>query len=209
MAWKRSHRTYYSKWVGAVRVSRDRHSLCVEWPGPTIYTDILMTSPDPKLATQWIRTMTRLPLPKWPAWLLTLFLESEEGQGEHILRPLASLISIPSLAGGHYLSYALYHKSLIDFLCDEARRPKHLYGEAKGVLVVAKAWLHLMTKKRPVTPLTESEEKTLFNSLTHIGAVFLLTTVFGMQKRTSSFVTYTGGRAKCSKKIWAIRPRTT
>jgi hypothetical protein len=30
-----------------------------------------------------------------------------------------------------------------------------------------------------VTPLTESEEKTLFNSLTHIGAVFLLTTVFG------------------------------
>jgi hypothetical protein len=111
----------------------------------TLYADVLMSSPNPKLAAQWIGGIYELPTT--PAWVLRNILESEVGQGEHILRPLASLISIPDLAKERKEPYRIYHKSLIDFLEDGSRCPQSAYDQYQGTLLFARAWIRLGTSK--------------------------------------------------------------
>ncbi|TEB33801.1 hypothetical protein FA13DRAFT_1730083 [Coprinellus micaceus] len=147
-----------------------------------LYGDILMTSPDPEVAAQWIHSIE---LWLWPAWVLALFLESVPGQGEHILRPLASLISIPDLANRSNETYRIYHKSLIDFLTEGNRRPKDLYRGFRGGLTL-KAWLRLMTKKAPVTPLTELDENIFFSTLV-ADTDFLFYIPFAFQRSLEHF----------------------
>lgn len=86
-----------------------------------LYTHILNSSPDPKLAAMWIVTFTSR-LTSFPAIFLRQLVEDYPGHAGYLLENLASLVQIPD-RDDHLSSYKLYHKSLLDFLADSRRCP--------------------------------------------------------------------------------------
>lgn len=97
-----------------------------------VYTHVLMSSPNPRLAAMWILTIIHTQLSSLPASFCKQFLESSEGEGKHLLRNLASLLSIPPIHD-RLSRYKIYHKSLIDFLGDPSRCSPALYVPESGV----------------------------------------------------------------------------
>ena len=90
----------------------------------SLYSQILQSSPHPTLAAQWIRLIPGL-VAFGPCFTRTL-LQEHPGQADHVLENLASLVRLPS-SGTEDLPYALYHKSLLDFLDDPGRCGEELY----------------------------------------------------------------------------------
>jgi hypothetical protein len=90
----------------------------------SLYSQILQSSPHPTLAVQWIQLIPRL-VAFGPCFTRTL-LQEYPGQADHVLENLASLVRLPS-SGTEDLPYALYHKSLLDFLDDPGRCGEELH----------------------------------------------------------------------------------
>jgi hypothetical protein len=98
------------------------------------YIHILQSSPDPALAVKWLWTIKgKSPSGRGlfivyngdrvdtaPACYMNMFLQANDGDAEHVLGDLHSLIGIPP---PHDLAspYRPHHMSLMDFLCDEDR----------------------------------------------------------------------------------------
>jgi hypothetical protein len=97
-----------------------------------VYTHVLMSSPNPKLAVMWILTIVRTPLSSLPAYFCKQFLVSSEGEERLLLRDLASLLSIPQ-SHDSLSRYKVYHKSFLDFLGDPNRCPPDLYVPESSV----------------------------------------------------------------------------
>jgi hypothetical protein len=85
-----------------------------------LYTHILNSSHKPLLAARWLSLIFRTGIRLGPAQFTQLFLESSPGEASYVFRGLNSLVSIPS-TDDHTSSYALFHKSLTDFLEDPSR----------------------------------------------------------------------------------------
>ena len=113
-----------------------------------LYTHVLMGSPSPRFAAMWALALNATS--SLPARFCRLLLEEERGQGEHILRPLASLVYIPIPPQDKELAYRIYHKSLLDFLGDEKRCPAPIFGSGERTgwsTFLGKAWLAMLTSE--------------------------------------------------------------
>ncbi|KAJ3521888.1 hypothetical protein NMY22_g12126 [Coprinellus aureogranulatus] len=136
-----------------------------------LYTHILKSSPSLRLAAQWILAIVTNP--QLPAGASRLILETEEGEAEHLLRPLASLIHIPGPTEELEMPYRVYHKSIQDFLTDRIRCPESLFvcvmdnEELPGrQMFLLEPWLALLINKGPRVPRTPSENEDFLNVLT-------------------------------------------
>ncbi|TEB33812.1 hypothetical protein FA13DRAFT_113183 [Coprinellus micaceus] len=129
-----------------------------------LYTHVLMGSPSPRLAATWLLALNATS--SLPARFCRLLLEKERGQGEHILRPLASLIFIPDPPQDQELGYRVYHKSLLDFLSDERRCPAPIFGSGERpgwATFLGEAWLALLMNKGSRVPATPLENDYFIN----------------------------------------------
>ncbi|KAJ3509647.1 hypothetical protein NMY22_g16227 [Coprinellus aureogranulatus] len=79
-----------------------------------VYLHILMSSPNPILATRWLGVFD-YGLGPLHARFVRKCLEDYSGQAEHLLENLASLVYLPP-AEDYGSPYSLFHKSLSDFL---------------------------------------------------------------------------------------------
>lgn len=79
-----------------------------------LYTRILSSCPDPRLAVKWLMTIFAGGT-HYPAFFWRQFLELEDGEGVHIFSNLVSLISTPP-PHNTVTQYVFYHKSLLDFV---------------------------------------------------------------------------------------------
>ncbi|KAJ2926589.1 hypothetical protein H1R20_g10509, partial [Candolleomyces eurysporus] len=93
----------------------------------SFYTHILQSAPDPILAVKWLWVIKgelpdRHPLfsSMGAALLVNLLLQSDDGDAEHVLGDLHSLINIPP-SDDLESPYRAYHKSLYDYLGNEGR----------------------------------------------------------------------------------------
>ncbi|KAJ2926577.1 hypothetical protein H1R20_g10512, partial [Candolleomyces eurysporus] len=99
------------------------------------YTHILQSAPDPILAVKWlwtirgrspagyalfILTQMGVQLDMSPAFDINMLLQVDDGDAEHVLGDLHSLISIPP-PNDLTSPYRPHHKSLMDFMGDENR----------------------------------------------------------------------------------------
>lgn len=99
-------------------------------PVDALYTLIFRRSPDPFLAAKWIRiygSMQEQP----SALFFKQLVEGDEGEFNHILGPLCSLVAIPS-PDDPSAKLKIYHKSLIDFLSSK-RRSGDLYPDGSSM----------------------------------------------------------------------------
>ncbi|TEB23051.1 hypothetical protein FA13DRAFT_1798328 [Coprinellus micaceus] len=114
----------------------------------SLYMQIIKSSPRPHIAVKWIRAISEpseaVQLAR-PAFIWKHLLESSEGEVNYILNNLASLIAITTDSTPHF---KIYHKSLLDFLSDQARC---------GDLYVEKAELHLYIADRFVALLKKGQ----------------------------------------------------
>ncbi|KAJ2926575.1 hypothetical protein H1R20_g10510, partial [Candolleomyces eurysporus] len=93
-----------------------------------LYTHILQSTPDPRLAVKWLWVIKRelvgghilFFLSMGAALLVNLLLQSDDGDAEHVLGDLHSLINIPP-SDDLSSPYRAYHKSLYDYLGSEGR----------------------------------------------------------------------------------------
>ncbi|KAJ2926857.1 hypothetical protein H1R20_g10238, partial [Candolleomyces eurysporus] len=102
-----------------------------------LYSHVLSSSPDPTLSVGWLWIINRLTpyqnqtdgkglrhiyldAVRPPAYFINAWLQTFEGEGERLLGDLHSLVKVPS-ADDRKTPYEFYHKSLFDFLEDEAR----------------------------------------------------------------------------------------
>ncbi|RXW12030.1 hypothetical protein EST38_g13825 [Candolleomyces aberdarensis] len=94
------------------------------------YTHILQSTPNRILAVKWL-WLLKGEIPGWPhifndmrsppaAFLLNLFLQTDNGNAEYVIGDLHSLIDVPP-SDDLETPYKLYHKSLYDFLESEDR----------------------------------------------------------------------------------------
>ncbi|RXW17824.1 hypothetical protein EST38_g8041 [Candolleomyces aberdarensis] len=85
-----------------------------------LYTHVLQSSPDPGLAVLWIWFIRRQ-APRWASSCeVNQFLQTVDGEAEHLLGNLHSLVKIPP-SDDFTTPYDLYHKSLLDFITDPDR----------------------------------------------------------------------------------------
>ncbi|TEB40225.1 hypothetical protein FA13DRAFT_1784816 [Coprinellus micaceus] len=80
----------------------------------SLYTGILRTSPDPKLAATWMRTILTYGRREEIAWYIAALLESSSGETGYLLGALSSLVRIAKENGEP--DFHFYHKSLSDYL---------------------------------------------------------------------------------------------
>ncbi|TEB19166.1 hypothetical protein FA13DRAFT_1719096 [Coprinellus micaceus] len=85
-------------------------------PLDALYSRILRTSPDPLLAVRWLWFIEQQ---NAIAWYCTGLLESYDGETEHVLGTLTSLVGLVHYEVDPF--FVFYHKSLFDFLRDPHR----------------------------------------------------------------------------------------
>ncbi|RXW18206.1 hypothetical protein EST38_g7648 [Candolleomyces aberdarensis] len=96
----------------------------------TIYTHILQSTPNRILAVKWLRILNG-DIPGWAsifafmrsppaAFLVNLLIQTDDGNAEHVLGDLHSLIDVPP-SDDLERPYRPYHKSLYDFLYSKDR----------------------------------------------------------------------------------------
>ncbi|KAJ2928478.1 hypothetical protein H1R20_g8613, partial [Candolleomyces eurysporus] len=96
-----------------------------------LYSQILHSSPDPDLVVKWLWFMKiwasqdDLDDKPPPAYFVNFMLEMFEGEADHLLGDVHSLVKVPSLEDLE-APYGFYHKSLFDFL-DDIHRSGPLY----------------------------------------------------------------------------------
>jgi hypothetical protein len=92
-----------------------------------LYSHILASSPDLPLSIMWIRCIdllndgSRSPSSFVSEINLLLQTDPESSEAEHLLGNLHSLIQISAHGDQVETRYPIYHKSLLDFLCDRDR----------------------------------------------------------------------------------------
>ncbi|KAJ3508620.1 hypothetical protein NMY22_g16554 [Coprinellus aureogranulatus] len=125
----------------------------------TLYTHILMSSPDPHLAVRWIGAIRgdgQRGLSCTPALFVDLVLQDFEGQADYLLENLTSLVWVPPEEDRHRLPYHIHHKSLHDTLQAEGRcdafHKDYVYGRDTFVY---ERFLAVWLDKSPVVPLAE------------------------------------------------------
>jgi hypothetical protein len=91
-----------------------------------LYSHVLKSSPNPALSVSWIRAINMLG--RWTSIMnyrqaahVNVLLQTENGEAEHVLGALHSLIQIPPPDDHAQHPYKFYHKSLLDFLNDPNR----------------------------------------------------------------------------------------
>ncbi|KAJ2917560.1 hypothetical protein MD484_g2876, partial [Candolleomyces efflorescens] len=91
-----------------------------------LYSHVLKSSPNPILSVYWIRAINMLS--RWASFIscrqaahVNLLLQTENGEAEHLLGALHSLVRIPPPNDQTKSQYSFYHKSLLDFLNDDNR----------------------------------------------------------------------------------------
>jgi hypothetical protein len=104
-------------------------------PLEALYGRILKSSPDPNLTLIWIQAISFFNLKGFPASFVRQFLQSREGQADHLLENLASLVLIPP-PGDDSLKFQFYHRSLLDCLQDERRGGRRLSDIADEFMLV-------------------------------------------------------------------------
>jgi hypothetical protein len=182
-------------------------------PLDALYTYILNSSPNPLLTAHWLSLIFRTNYletlnsgKKWSARLTQHFLESSPGEASYVFRGLNSLVSIPP-TDDHTSSYALFHKSLTDFLADPSRcgslyvdDPDELYHtrylqiwKSTFVFFSLDCSFHssncLIADKSPATPVSQLEEEKFlhqymdqFQCLMKWGPLFI-----GMEQKFNSY----------------------
>lgn len=85
-----------------------------------LYTHILHRSPDPFLAAKWLVVISCCAHFTHPALFWKRFFEDVEGEFNHLLGPLSSLVFIPP-AGDCTSPVTIYHKSFADYLSSKKR----------------------------------------------------------------------------------------
>ncbi|KAJ3527544.1 hypothetical protein NMY22_g9748 [Coprinellus aureogranulatus] len=131
-----------------------------------VYTHVINRSPDPQLAVTWMRLMITDSMELaflgdaflgasnyyLPAHFWKKFLEDTDGQFYHLLKNLASLLSVPP-HNDHYSSIKTYHKSLTDFLTSKDRCGD-LYVERTSVHeFAARRYVVILQNRGPKVPL--------------------------------------------------------
>ncbi|KAJ3515553.1 hypothetical protein NMY22_g14426 [Coprinellus aureogranulatus] len=104
-------------------------------PLDSLYAHVLNSGPNPKLAVTWIRLIENLHGPlsgrkTIPAFYWRMFFETVEGEFEYLMGAYSSLIFTPT--DENTSTFQLYHKSLLDFLVDDARS-KALFVERESI----------------------------------------------------------------------------
>ncbi|KAJ3500250.1 hypothetical protein NMY22_g19318 [Coprinellus aureogranulatus] len=144
-----------------------------------VYTHIINRSPDPQLAVIWIRhmiTAMELIYPRscydsLPAHFWKKFFEDTDGQFYHILKNLASLLSIPP-DNDHRSPIKTYHKSLNDFLTSKDRCGD-LYVETESLdESSASRYVVILQNRGPKVPLPSPEELHSFLKLSLNSSLF-------------------------------------
>ncbi|KAJ3514182.1 hypothetical protein NMY22_g14828 [Coprinellus aureogranulatus] len=158
-----------------------------------VYTHIINRSPDPRLAVIWIWRMITGMGPfdrKSSAHFWRIFFEDTDGQFYHLLKNLASLLSIPP-NNDHHSPLETYHKSLIDFLASKDRCGD-LYVERKSLdEFVARRYVVILQNRGPKVPLPSPDGvprflNQLLSSLPFNGSV----ESFGMAWNSTLFLEY-------------------
>lgn len=86
-----------------------------------LYTHILKQSPEPRLTVQWISSIHQLSGKEpQPASFWRQFLETVDGELSYVMGNTASLIFVPPI-DDRQTPFHFYHKSLLDYLAQEAR----------------------------------------------------------------------------------------
>ncbi|KAJ3500435.1 hypothetical protein NMY22_g19262 [Coprinellus aureogranulatus] len=112
-----------------------------------LYTGILATSPNPRLAARWVYALNdNLSGTAGVVHMLNL-LESFEGETGFLLGGLSSLLSITLEPG--LSRFNLYHKSLLDFLQNPNRSGELHVGKADYEQFIADRCYHLMKNRGP------------------------------------------------------------
>ncbi|KAF5324597.1 hypothetical protein D9611_004087 [Ephemerocybe angulata] len=127
-----------------------------------LYRYVLNSTPKPALVVLWLLTI-RKGLRGFQtegeirsALFCRQFLESVLGEGEHLLRNMASLMSIPPSDDNHS-PYRLYHKSLMDFLEEPSRH--RVPGVGDWWDFFRAHYLQVLKDKAPHNPLPDEEGK--------------------------------------------------
>ncbi|KAJ3539498.1 hypothetical protein NMY22_g4716 [Coprinellus aureogranulatus] len=127
-----------------------------------LYTHIIMSSPDPRLATEWLEAFGDV-LKETPALFSNQLLQEYEGQAEYVLENLQSLVHIPT-SELNCKPYRLYHKSLLDYL--ESTGATRRSVDVRDVFIVRRAYSeYLQVEKSPAVPLTDAERGRFFRDL--------------------------------------------
>ncbi|KAJ3538345.1 hypothetical protein NMY22_g5210 [Coprinellus aureogranulatus] len=133
-----------------------------------VYTHIINRSPNPQLAVIWIRHMiTGVGLydKKLPAHFWKKFLEDTDGQFYHLLKSLASLLSVPPY-NDHLSPIGAYHKTLTDFMTSDGRCGDLYVGRKSLNEFVARRYVVILQNCGPKVPLPSPDK--LPNFLKHL-----------------------------------------
>ncbi|KAJ3524495.1 hypothetical protein NMY22_g10969 [Coprinellus aureogranulatus] len=120
-----------------------------------VYTHIINRSPDSQLAVIWIRhiiTDTSSPAHFWKK-----FFEDTDGQFYHILKNLASLLSVPP-HNDHCSPIQTYHKSLTDFLTSWDRCGDLYVGSKNLDEFAARRVVLILQNRGPKVPLPSPDK---------------------------------------------------
>ncbi|KAJ3514295.1 hypothetical protein NMY22_g14786 [Coprinellus aureogranulatus] len=138
--------------------SEDAAAVDAMAPLDALYTRILLTSPDPSLAVQWLGAMTRSSQNNhpFPALFFDQLFQDFEGQAVYLLENLTSLVQIPPDEDRDVHGYRLYHKSLPDFLQTKSRSKQFYQDYFNGQEIIThERFLRVWLDKSPATPLAE------------------------------------------------------
>ncbi|KAJ3524364.1 hypothetical protein NMY22_g11032 [Coprinellus aureogranulatus] len=141
----------------------DQPGECPLAPLDGLYTRIIQTSPDPRLAVKWLHAILELQTENNESrTTVKAFLESQPGETEFLLRNLSSLLCIRR--DGSPLR--VFHKSLLDFLGSPRRSGSgNLYVSPETVSnFLHRRWYDILQNRGPQISLTGCERRTF---LTH------------------------------------------
>ncbi|KAF5339206.1 hypothetical protein D9611_011128 [Ephemerocybe angulata] len=165
-----------------------------------LYIHILKGCPDPTLTVKWIRLITSANRPEYAAHFWRLYLESTPGEMEYVLGCIASLIYLPD-PEDRQAPLHLFHKSLQDFVGDDARCGELYRLDAHEFhKFVIERYFRILRAKGPPIPGPEPEREEFLNH-------FIL--LYGMRDRapaiglTLAFLPYDPEpQAHCDARWW-------
>ena len=106
-----------------------------------LYAHVLRASPDPKQAVTWLRLIYCIPDAPAVSW--KGFLETMEGETNHVLGNLASLVYLPP-PDEDRAPFRFYHQSLGDFLSDKTRCRELFVDSETLKAICAKRFTHIL-----------------------------------------------------------------
>ncbi|KAJ3548637.1 hypothetical protein NMY22_g1185 [Coprinellus aureogranulatus] len=125
-------------------------------PLDALYTNILMSGPDPVSSVRLVGALRQLHNSPLPPSFVRLLLEEEHGQVDYLLENLVSLLSIPPPEDDSS-PFEMYHKSFLDYLNDPARCGRELWEAFRDGLhgVIGRRCVQIFKAKSPISTLAD------------------------------------------------------